>query len=142
MLRAENNTGQTGDVLMIKIKQKGGFKQTEKFLNWVVKREYLKLFNEVGEKGVRALQEMTPKKTGKTAASWSYTINESSSGLSISWNNSNVNEGANIAILIQLGHGTGSGAYVQGIDYINPALKPIFEAFANDIWVEVTKNAY
>ena len=127
---------------MIKIKQKGNFKKTERFFNGIVKREYLKFFNEVGEAGVQALAEATPKKTGKTAASWSYSIEETKNGFQIVWNNSNRNDGANVAILIQLGHGTGSGAYVQGVDYINPALKPVFEAFANKAWWEVTHNAY
>lgn len=127
---------------MIKITQKGDFRRTERFFSRVIKRSYMKLFHEVGEAGVKALQEATPKKTGKTAASWSYTVEETPKGLSISWINSNRNDGANVAILIQMGHGTGSGAYVKGIDYINPALKPVFDAFANKVWWEVTSNAY
>lgn len=127
---------------MIKIKQKGDFKKSERFFKWVVKREYMKFFNEVGEAGVKALQEATPKRTGKTAESWDYKVLDTKQGLSITWTNSNVNDGANVAILIQLGHGTNTGAYVKGIDYINPALKPVFEAFANNVWWEVTRNAY
>lgn len=128
--------------LMIKIKQKGDFKKSEQFFKRVVKREYIKFFNEVGEAGVEALQEATPKRTGKTADSWDYKVLETNQGLSITWTNSNVNDGANVAILIQLGHGTSTGAYVKGIDYINPALKPVFEAFAKKAWWEVTRNAY
>lgn len=127
---------------MIKITQKGDFKNTDRFFMRVIKREYMKLFNEVGKAGVKALQEATPKKTGTTAASWTYSVEETNGGLSISWNNSNANDGANVAILIQLGHGTASGAYVKGVDYINPALKPVFDAFANKVWWEVTGNAY
>ena len=127
---------------MIKITHSGDFKNTEKFFNKVVKREYMKLFDQVGRAGVEALQEATPKRTGKTAASWSYTVTQNREGISISWNNSNRNDGANVAILIQLGHGTSSGAYVKGVDYINPALKPVFDAFANKVWWEVTRNAY
>jgi len=127
---------------LIKITHSGDFKNTETFFKKVVKREYMKLFDQVGKAGVEALQEATPKKTGKTASSWSYTVDQSKEGISISWNNSNRNDGANVAILIQLGHGTGSGAYVKGIDYINPALKPVFDAFANKVWWEVTHNAY
>ena len=127
---------------MIKISHSGDFKNTETFFKRVVKREYMKLFDQVGKAGVDALQEATPKKTGKTAASWSYTVTQNREGISISWNNSNRNDGANVAILIQLGHGTNSGAYVKGIDYINPALKPVFDAFANKVWWEVTRNAY
>lgn len=127
---------------MIKITHSGDFKNTETFFKKVVKREYMKLFDQVGRAGVEALQEATPKRTGKTAASWSYTVTQNREGISISWNNSNRNDGANVAILIQLGHGTSSGAYVKGIDYINPALKPVFDAFANKVWWEVTRNAY
>lgn len=127
---------------MIKITHKGNFKKTERFFQGVIKREYVKLFNQIGEAGVKALQEATPKDTGTTAASWTYSIEDTKSGLSISWNNSNRNDGANVAILIQMGHGTGSGAYVKGVDYINPALKPVFDAFANKVWTEVTRNAY
>lgn len=128
--------------LMIKIKQKGDFKKSEQFFKRVVKREYIKFFNEVGEAGVKALQEATPKRTGKTADSWDYKVLETNQGLSITWTNSNVNDGANVAILIQLGHGTSTGTYVKGVDYINPALKPVFEAFAKKAWWEVTRNAY
>lgn len=127
---------------MIKIKQSGDFKKSEKFFRWVVKREYVKLFDQVGEKGVKALREATPKDTGKTAESWSYRIVETKQGLSIEWINSNRNDGASVAILIQLGHGTGTGTYVKGVDYINPALKPVFDAFAKDVEWEVKKNAY
>jgi len=129
-------------ITLIKITHKGNFKLTTQFLKNAVKREYTKLFNDIGEAGVKALQEATPKKTGKTAESWSYSVEETKEGFTISWNNSNRNDGANVAILIQQGHGTGSGAYVKGIDYINPALKPVFDAFANKVWWEVTHNAY
>jgi hypothetical protein len=127
---------------LIKVTHRGDFKNTESFFKRVIKQEYKKFFKEVGEAGVKALQEATPKKTGKTAASWSYSVEETSNGLTISWNNSNINDGANVAILIQLGHGTASGVYVKGIDYINPALKPVFDAFADKVWWEVTRNAY
>lgn len=127
---------------MIKLRHTGGFKRTDRFFNRILKREYVKLFEEIGQKGVDALREATPKRTGKTAESWSYAVQEDKNGLSVTWTNSNRNDGASVAILIQLGHGTGSGAYVKGVDYINPALKPIFEAFAKDVWLEVTNNAY
>lgn len=127
---------------MIKFEQKGNFKKTEKFFQWAIRREYVKLFEQVGEAGVEALKEATPKDTGKTAESWGYIVQNTKQGLSITWTNSNRNDGASVAILIQLGHGTGTGAYVQGVDYINPALKPVFEAFANQVWWEVTRNAY
>ena len=127
---------------MIKLKQKGDFKKSESFFQRVVKREYVKFFHEVGKAGVEALREATPKDTGKTAESWSYRVGETKNGLTIEWINTNRNEGASIAILIQLGHGTGTGAYVKGVDYINPALKPVFDAFAKKVEWEVTRNAY
>lgn len=127
---------------MIKVKQKGDFKKSERFFNWVVKKKYTEFFKQIGELGVEALHDATPKDTGKTAASWSYSIENTNGGTSIVWSNSNTNKGANIAILIQYGHGTGTGAYIKGVDYINPALQPVFEAFAKDIEVEVKKNAY
>lgn len=98
--------------------------------------------HELAKRGVEALQDATPKDTGKTAESWDYKIDATDKGITIVWTNSNVNDGANIAMLIQYGHGTGSGAYIEGVDYINPALKPIFQEIADNAWVEVTGNAY
>lgn len=94
-----------------------------------------------GEAGVKALSEATPKKTGKTSESWSYSIDKTDNGVGISWSNSNVNDGVNIAMLIQYGHGTASGYYVEGVDYINPALKSIFDKILDGVWEEVTRNA-
>lgn len=128
------------DAFMIRFKQIGDFKKTDKFLRRLGEGEYLKGFQRFGEAGVRALQEYTPKDTGKTAASWSYSIDKTKNGLAISWNNSNVNQGVNIAVIIQYGHGTSSGYYVEGIDYINPALEPVFDALAKDAWEEVTRG--
>lgn len=127
---------------MIRFQQRGNFKQTEGFFRRVIKREYAKFFEQIGEAGVKALQEATPKDTGKTAESWTYAVENTRDGLSVVWSNANRNDGASVAILIQMGHGTSSGAYVKGVDYINPALKPVFEAFANKAWWEVTRNAY
>ncbi len=81
---------------------------------------------------------MTPAETGKTAASWGYEIVQTRNGYSIFWTNSNINNGVNIALILQYGHGTGTGGYVQGIDYVNPAIRPIFESMANEAWKEVT----
>jgi hypothetical protein len=93
-----------------------------------------------GDIGLKALRDATPKKTGLTAKSWSYTINKRTTGYSIIFKNSNVNKGENIAILIQYGHGTRGGGYVHGIDYINPALKPVFEKIAKEVHEELTKE--
>lgn len=126
---------------MIKFRQKGDFRKTDRFLKKLGNGDYLKGFQRFGEAGVKALQEATPKDTGLTALSWSYSIEKTKNGLGISWNNSNINDGVNIAIIIQYGHGTSSGYYVEGVDYINPALKPVFDALAKDAWEEVTRNA-
>lgn len=126
---------------MIRFKQKGGFKKTVRFLKRAGNGDYLAGLNRFGEEGVRALAEATPVDSGKTALSWSYSINKDKQGLRLTWNNSNVNKGANVAILIQYGHGMPNGYYVEGIDYINPALKPIFEKIGKRVWEEVTQDA-
>lgn len=126
---------------MIKFKTKGDLKKTKQFLSRIGKGDYKKGLDYFGKAGVAALYVATPKATGKTASSWYYSIEENEDGLVISWNNSNVVRGISIALLIQKGHGTASGYYVQGVDYINPALKPIFEALGEELWTEVTKNA-
>lgn len=92
----------------------------------------------IAQRGVEALRAHTPMDSGLTAASWGYRIEKSSSGISIVWTNTNVHSGANVAILLQYGHGTGTGGYVAGRDYINPAIKPIFDEIANDVWKKVT----
>ena len=124
---------------MIKITQKGDFKKTSKFLNFVSNGEYLrKRLDEYGKRGLKALKDATPKDTGKTAESWAYEIDYDSEGASITWTNSNENHGIPIVILIQYGHATRGGTYVSGIDFINPAMKPIFDGLSKEIWKEVT----
>ena len=93
-----------------------------------------------GQRGVNALAAATPKDTGLTAASWYYEVERTDNDLAIYWKNSNTNNGVNIAVILQYGHGTNGGGYVRGIDYINPALRPIFEEIANDVWEEVTEQ--
>jgi len=90
--------------------------------------------------GVDALRDATPKDTGKTADSWGYEIIVNNGSASIVWTNSNQNHGVYIAVLIQYGHATRGGGYVQGRDYINPAMRPVFDKIANDAWLEVTKD--
>lgn len=128
-------------IFLIRFKQKGNFKKTEKYLKRIGEGEYLKGFERFAEAGVLALKEATPKDTGYTASSWGYTIEKSKNGLTINWNNSNVNKGVNIAVIIQYGHGTSQGYYVEGIDYINPALAPVFNVIAKNVWEEVTRDA-
>jgi hypothetical protein len=125
---------------MIKITQKGDFKKTHKFLNAVSKNHIEHILKKYGEMGVQALVEATPVTTGKTAGSWDFEIEHSEGSYSIIWTNSNVNNGVNIAVILQYGHGTGTGGYVRGYDYINPALKPVFDELADKVWKEVTES--
>lgn len=127
-------------IWLIKFRHKGNLKLTDNFLMRVTKIDYPKSLDKLGQDGVKALMEATPKRTGKTAASWYYRISSNDKGWVISWDNSNTNKWANIAVLIQNGHGTPSGYYVEGIDYINPTIKPLIEAYTNGVWEEVTKN--
>ncbi len=125
---------------MISFRHKGNFQKTDKFLKKAADSRYLSILEKYGNMGVSALAAATPVESGKTASSWSYEIHTSKSGAEIVWNNSNINKGVNIAIILQYGHGTGTGGYVQGRDYINPALKPIFDKLAEELWREVTTS--
>lgn len=124
---------------MIRFKSKGTYKKTFSFLERLLTWLGAGGLNKYGEQGVRALSEATPKDSGKTAQSWSYDVINDGNKVSIIWSNSNVNEGVNIAVILQYGHGTGTGGYVQGIDYINPAMKPIFESIADNAWKELIR---
>lgn len=124
----------------INITQKGDFKKTESFLNKLLHTSPEQILKKYGDIGVKALADNTPVDTGLTAASWSFSVDKNSTGYSLSFNNSNVVNGIPVAILIQHGHGTRGGTYVEGIDYINPALRPIFEQLADDIWKEVSNG--
>ncbi len=90
-----------------------------------------------GQLGVEALSAATPLESGETASSWSFEIERGTNQTAIRWINSNTNQGVNIAIILQYGHGTNGGGYVEGIDYINPAMKPIFDSMADELWKEV-----
>lgn len=122
---------------MITIKHRGDFKKTDNFLAKILKRDYLSILQKYGEEGVIALSKATPYDTGLTADSWYYEIEDTNKGLRLYWKNSNVNKGVNIAVILQYGHGTGTGGYVEGVDYINPALKPVFQKIADGAWNEV-----
>ena len=124
---------------MLVIKQRGSFRNTEKFFKKAKGYNPIKLLEYYGEKGVEELEKATPKDTGLTASSWEYRINRSRGRATISWVNTNIIDGVPIAILLQYGHGTKNGTYVEGIDYVNPAMKPIFERLADEIWKEVIK---
>lgn len=124
---------------MVKLSQKGDFKNAEKFLKKSLGNDWMKVLDQYGREGVSALSQSTPKDTGLTASSWSYEITKKNGVIALTWKNSNVNKGVNIALIIQYGHGTANGGYVQGRDYINPALQPIFDKLAEQAWKEVTK---
>lgn len=124
---------------MISLNLKGEFK-TKKFLEEAIKSlDKKSIFDKYGKMGVRALESATPKDSGRTADCWSYEVITKGDKTSIVWKNDNVHKGANVAVLIQYGHGTGTGGYVHGIDYVNPAMKPIFTQMASELWKEVTK---
>ena len=125
---------------MIVFRQTGDFKKTEKFFRKISKGDFFQALDAFGRKGVEALASATPVNSGKTADSWDYEIHRSNGRISIYWTNSNVNDGVNIAVILQYGHGTRNGGYVQGRDYINPAIRPIFDKIAVDAWREITKS--
>jgi hypothetical protein len=126
-------------ISVARIIHKGNFNKTDRFLKAAVKSEYIHVLEKYGIEGVKALASATPLDSGETANSWGYEIKRYKGGASVTWTNSNVIDGVPIAIILQYGHGTGNGGYVEGRDYINPAIKPIFDKIASDAWKEVTK---
>lgn len=123
---------------MISFRHKGDFSKTSKYFEKLKQAARLKILNKYGQEGVNALASATPVDSGKTASSWYYEIEQTSSSETITFHNSNINKGVPIAIIIQLGHGTGTGGWVQGRDYINPAIQPVFDRIVNEVWKEVT----
>lgn len=122
---------------MIIFRQRGDFANTERFFKMAKRNNYRAILQKYAAQGVTALVSATPQDSGLTADSWNYEITISRSGYRISWTNSNVKEGVPIAILIQYGHGTKSGVFVPGRDYINPAMRPIFEQLSENLWKEI-----
>lgn len=123
---------------MITFSHKGDFKKTFNFLNRCKKLDFKDLMK-YGQMGVEALRDATPKDSGLTADSWYYQITKRKDGsVSIEFLNSNIVDGVPIAIILQYGHGTRNGGYVEGRDYINPAIRPIFDEIAENLWKEVT----
>lgn len=109
-------------------------------INYLTKLSTLNITNvleKYGQQGVEALSKNTPIDSGETSMSWSYKIESTNGRQTITWLNSNVVNGVNIAIILQYGHGCGNGGYVEGRDYINPTIKPIFDNIANEVWKEV-----
>ena len=124
---------------MISFRQKGDFSKLTKFLERAKETVYLGDLNKYGRQGVAALASATPIDSGETAESWHYKIENNKESATITFYNSNVQNGVPIAIILQYGHGTRNGGWVEGRDYINPAIQPIFDQIVDDAWREVNK---
>ena len=130
--------------MSISFKHIGDLSKTYKFLNRITSRQYLRQLDAYGREGVEALSKATPVDTGLTAASWTaaswrYRINRGNGTVSITFDNTNIQNGVNIAIILDYGHGTGRGYYVQGRHYISPAIQPVFDNIAEKCWEEIVK---
>jgi len=123
----------------VTVKQKGNWNRTDRFLKNAQRMKAQTLLRRYGQMGVTALSSATPKDSSLTASSWDFSISYKHGRYTIEWFNTNVNRGVVIAILIQYGHATGTGGYVRPTDYINPAMRPIFEKLADDLWKEVKR---
>lgn len=124
---------------MIKFRQKGDFSKLTRYFERAKAKVRLSDLDKFGREGVAALASATPVDSGLTASSWYYEIEHANGSVAISFHNSNIQNGVPIAIILQYGHGTGTGGWVEGRDYINPAIQPIFDAIASNAWREVTK---
>ena len=123
---------------MIRVKQRGDFARTERFFKQAAAADYMSIFNKYGQIGVAELSAATPKDSGAASSSWDYIILKKNGSFSIVWTNTNIENGVPVVILIQYGHGTKNGGYVEGRDFINPATLVVFEELAKEIWKEVT----
>ena len=128
-----------GVLRLITFKHKGDFSNLTRFLERAKEAVHIGDLDKYGRAGVEALASATPVDSGETANSWYYEITNSNGSAKITFNNSNIQNGVPIAIILQYGHGTGTGGWVEGRDYINPAIQPIFDEIANNAWREVTK---
>ena len=126
--------------MKISFSSKGDFSKTIKFLNKVKNVKINNILSKYGKIGVNALSQATPKDSGVTSRSWNYKIEVNNDNASIVWYNTNVVKGVNIAVILQYGHGTRNGGWVDGRDYINPAMKPVFDKIADQVWKEVINN--
>lgn len=124
---------------MITFRQKGDFSNLNGYLERLKNVVKLGDLDRYGREGVEALSSATPKESGLTASSWYYEIAHEKDSVSITFKNSNINKGVPIAIILQTGHGTRNGGWVEGRDYINPAIRPVFDKIADEAWEEVTK---
>lgn len=125
---------------MITINHYGDFKKLTNFLEKMKRMFDVSMLDKYGREGVAALSAATPVDSGKTASSWTYEIKDIKDGLSLTFNNTNIQNGVSIAIILQYGHGTRNGGWVEGRDYINPAIQPVFDKIANEAWKEVTRR--
>lgn len=124
--------------MTIRARSKGSVKRTYQFLDKLKHGDFYDELDRFGRMGVDALASATPVRTGETANSWAYEVTRGRRRSGIVWYNTNTIDGVNVAILLQYGHGTGTGGYVSGYDYINPAIRPIFDRIANDVWRKIT----
>lgn len=124
---------------MIKIKHKGDFNRFERFSNRVLRRNYLNILSSYARRGVEALKAATPVNSGETANAWNYEIESGAGKTTIWFTNSHEKNGVNVAILLIYGHATRNGSYVEGIDFVSPALEPVFRDLSYKMWMEVTK---
>lgn len=123
---------------MIRLKSNGKFTKTERYFKKLRGKDFTRILQKYGERGVQALAESTPVDSGDTARAWGYKIEHTADGqISIAWTNSNFNKGVQIAVILQYGHGTGSGGYFRGRDYINPTMRPVFDSIAEEAWKEI-----
>lgn len=123
---------------MIGFKTSGSFQKTYSFLKAMSSGKVYRQLHHGGRIGVDALSRSTPQETGETSTSWGYQVEQTAGRVSISWFNTHVDGGVNIAVILQYGHGTGTGGWVEGRDYINPAMRPIFDKILDDVWRQVT----
>lgn len=121
---------------MISLTSKGDFRKTEKFMKNARTKKLMSILKQYGEEGVAALMIATPLDTGRTASSWRYEIKVENNCIRLVFHNDNIQNGVPIAIILQYGHGTGTGGWVEGRDYINPAIQPVFDKIANSAWKE------
>lgn len=123
---------------MFVLESHGSFENTERFLKRMSKGDIFEALSQFGQLGAAALSSATPQRSGLAASSWSFEVEAGPGSYSIFWTNDNIENGHHVAVMIQLGHGTGTGGYVQGRDYINPAIRPIFDQIADSVWKVVT----
>ena len=124
---------------MISFRQKGDFSKLNRYFERLKEAARVSVLDKYGQEGVAALSSATPVDSGETASSWFYEIEHTSTSATITFCNSHINKGVPIAIILQYGHGTGTGGWVEGRDYINPAIQPVFDKITSEAWEEVTK---